>query len=118
MHRLIIRSCLPHPAGSTKEQMMSRHDRIQDDSLEARAHRRVRRKMGFLIHAFVFVAVNAGLYAINAVTGEPRWSHFPMFGWGLGLAIHGIVTFIALQGEGVRRGMLAREIEHLRQSER
>lgn len=97
---------------------MSRNDRTYDDSLEARAHRRVRRKMGFLIHAFVFVAVNAGLYAINAVTGEPRWSHFPMFGWGLGLAIHGVVTFIALQGEGVRRGMLAREIEHLRQSER
>lgn len=97
---------------------MSRNDRTYDDSLEARALRRVRRKMGFLIHAFVFVAVNAGLYAINAVTGEPRWSHFPMFGWGLGLAIHGVVTFIALQGEGVRRGMLAREIEHLRQSER
>ena len=97
---------------------MSRHDRIQDDSLEARAHRRVRRKMGFLIHAFVFVVVNAGLYAINAVTGEPHWSHFPLYGWGLGLAIHGIVTLVALQGEGLHRGMLAREIEHLRQSGR
>jgi hypothetical protein len=98
--------------------MMSRHDRVYDDSLEARAHRRVRRKLGFLIHLFVFVVVNAGLYALNSVTGEPRWSHFALFGWGLGLAIHGIVTFVALQGEGVRRGMLAREIEHLRQRER
>ena len=96
---------------------MSRH-RLQDNSLEARAERRVRRKMGFLIHAFVFVAVNAGLYAINAMTGEPRWAHFPLFGWGLGLAIHGLVTWIALQGEGVRRGMLAREIDSLRQSGR
>jgi hypothetical protein len=94
---------------------MSRHDRIPDDSLEARAHRRVRRKMGFFIHAFIFVVVNIGLYAINAMTGEPRWSVFPLFGWGLGLAIHGIVTLIALQGEGIRRGMVAREIEHLRQ---
>jgi len=96
---------------------MSRH-RLQDNSLEARAERRVRRKMGFLIHAFVFIAVNAGLYAINAMTGEPRWAHFPLFGWGLGLAIHGLVTWIALQGEGVRRGMLAREIDSLRQSGR
>jgi len=96
---------------------MSRH-RLEDNSLEARAERRVRRKMGFLIHAFVFVAVNAGLYAINAMTGEPRWAHFPLFGWGLGLAIHGLVTWIALQGEGVRRGMLAREIDSLRQSGR
>ena len=96
---------------------MSRHE-VEDDSIEARAERRVRRKMGFYIHAFVFVAVNLGLYAINAVTGEPRWSHFPLWGWGLGLAIHGLVTVIALQGDGVRRGMLAREIEHLRRSER
>ena len=96
---------------------MSR-DRTQDDNIEARAQRRVRRKIGFLIHAFVFVVVNVGLYAINAFTGEPRWSHFPLFGWGLGLAIHGIVTFVSLQGDGVRRNMLAREIERLRQQER
>lgn len=96
---------------------MSR-DRTQDMSLEARAARRVQRKMGFYIHAFVFVAVNLGLYAINAVTGEPRWAHFPLFGWGLGLglAIHGIVTFVGLQGEGLRRNLLAREIERLRRS--
>lgn len=97
---------------------MSRHRIEENDSLESRAERRVRRKLGFLIHAFVFVVVNVGLYAMNSVIGEPRWAHFPLFGWGLGLAIHGAVTFIALQGEGVRRGMLAREIEHLRQSER
>ena len=96
---------------------MSRHP-VEDDSIEARAERRVRRKMGFYIHAFVFVAVNLGLYAINSITGEPRWSHFPLWGWGLGLAIHGLVTVIALQGDGVRRGMLAREIERLRRSER
>jgi 2TM domain len=114
--RRTIRSWPLLPAAD-KEQMMSR-DRIEDDSLESRAERRVRRKMGFYIHAFVFVAVNLGLYAINAVGGEPRWSHVPVWGWGLGLAIHGLVTFIGLQGEGVRRGMLAREIEHLRRTER
>ena len=96
---------------------MSR-DRTHDDSIEARAHRRVRRKMGFLIHVLVFVVVNLGLYAINGFTGEPRWAHFPAWGWGLGLAIHGLVTLMALQGEGLRRHMLAREIEQLRQQER
>jgi steroid 5-alpha reductase family enzyme len=97
---------------------MSRHHPELDDSIESRAARRVRRKMGFLIHAFVFVVVNAGLFAINALTGEPRWAHFPLMGWGLGLAIHGIVTLLSLQGDGLRRGMLAREIEQLRQQER
>ena len=88
-----------------------------DRSIEARAARRVRRKLGFYTHAFVYVVVNLGLFALNAVTGEPRWAHFPLFGWGLGLAIHGAITLIALQGEGLRRGMLDREVERLRRSE-
>ena len=96
---------------------MSRHHHIVDDSIEARAERRVRRKMGFALHAFIFVVVNLVLYALNSMTGEPRWAHFPLFGWALGLAIHGIVTLASLQGEGVRRGMVAREIASLRRTE-
>ena len=87
------------------------------DSLETRARRRVGRKMGFYIHATVFVLVNLGLFAINAVSGDPHWARFPLMGWGLGLAIHGLVTFIGPQSGGLRRSMLQREIEHLRRSE-
>ncbi len=87
------------------------------NDLEARARRRVGRKIGFYIHALVFVLVNLGLFAINAVTGDPHWARFPLMGWGLGLAIHGLVTLIGLQGEGLRRGMLDREIERLRRNQ-
>jgi 2TM domain len=85
-------------------------------SIEARARRRVARKIGFLVHATVFVLVNLGLFAINAATGEPHWARFPLMGWGLGLAIHGLVTLLGLQGDGLRRSMLRREIEQLRRS--
>ena len=95
---------------------MRNTDTLESTSLEARARRRVGRKMGFYIHATVFVLVNLGLFAINAVSGDPHWARFPLMGWGLGLAIHGLVTFVGLQGEGVRRSMLQREIEHLRRS--
>lgn len=95
--------------------MSRRH--LEDQSVEARAERRVRRKMGFLTHAFIFIVINVVLVAVNGVTGEPHWARFPLFGWGLGLAIHGLVTFLALQGDGLRRSMLAREIETLRRSE-
>ena len=87
-------------------------------SIEARARRRVGIKMGFYLHALVFVLVNLGLYAVNTALGSVRWSHFPLWGWGLGLAIHGIVTFISLQGDGMRSRMLAREIEHLKRGDR
>ncbi|MFL6664877.1 MAG: 2TM domain-containing protein, partial [Rhizobacter sp.] len=45
---------------------------LTDDQLEARARRRVGMKMGFYIHALVYVLVNAGLYAINLSTGGYR----------------------------------------------
>lgn len=84
------------------------------DDIETRARRRVGIKLGFYTHATVFVLVNLGLFALNTATGGARWSHFPLWGWGLGLAIHGIVTFISLRGEGVRERMLQAEIARLK----
>jgi hypothetical protein len=86
-------------------------------SLEARARRRVRRKIGFFIHLLVFVLVNGALYLVNQSTGEPRWHHWPLMGWGLGLAIHGLVTFLSLGTDGLRQRMLQSEIESLRRAE-
>lgn len=89
-------------------------NRTESDDLETRARRRVRRKLGLLVHATIFVLVNAGLYAINALTGEPHWARLPLLGWGLGLGIHALVTFAALHGDGLRRDLVRREIELLR----
>ena len=83
-------------------------------NIETRARRRVGIKLGFYTHALVFVLVNLGLFAVNAATGGTRWAHFPLLGWGLGLAIHGVVTFLSLQGQGVRKRMLSAEVERLR----
>ena len=87
------------------------------DSLEARARRRVGMKMGFFVHALVSVIVNVGLYTLNQLTGDTRWHHWPLMGWGLGLAIHGVVTFMSLYTEGFRRRMLENEIKALQRSE-
>ena len=87
---------------------------LTDEEIERRAKRRVDQKMGFYVHALVFVLVNLGLYALNTATGGARWSHWPLWGWGLGLAIHGVVTFLSLRGEGFRERMLADEIERLK----
>lgn len=87
--------------------------RFPSDDIEARARRRVGIKMGFYTHALVFVIVNLGLFGLNNMIGGHRWSVWPLAGWGLGLAIHGVMTLLSLQGEGWRRRMLAGEIEHL-----
>lgn len=87
------------------------------DSLEARAQRRVRRKMGFFIHAFVFLAVNLGLFAMSLLSGHPRAAHLPLMGWALGLGVHGVVTLMGLQTDGLRRRMLEREMQVLQRAE-
>jgi hypothetical protein len=85
-----------------------------DESLEARARRRVGMKLGFYTHALVYAVVNSGLWLVNTTTGGPWWAAWPMLGWGIGLAAHGIATFASLRGEGLRERMLAQEVERLR----
>lgn len=86
-----------------------------DQELLRRARKRVGMKLGFFIHAFVFTLVNLGLYTLNSAIGGYRWSHFPLGGWALGLAIHGVVVLFVLTGDGMRQRMIAGEIDRLRQ---
>jgi 2TM domain len=88
---------------------------LTDSELRQRAKRRVNQKMGFYIHLGVYVLVNLGLAAINLVGGGRAWHLWPLAGWGLGLAIHGIVTFASLRGEGLRERLLEQEVERLKQ---
>ncbi len=88
---------------------------IDDDALTRRARRRVAQKMAWYVHALVFVLVNLGLFALNQFTGNTRWHQWPLWGWGLGLTIHGIVTFLSLYSDGWRDDMVAKEVERLRQ---
>lgn len=87
---------------------------MTDEELMKRARKRVDMKMGFYMHLLVFVCVNLGLYALNLYRGGHTWHVFPLFGWGIGLAIHGIVTFLSLNGEGLRERMLDAEVEKLK----
>ena len=90
--------------------MEQQHDR----DLRAQARRRVGRKMGFYVHATVYVLVNLGLWAVATVTGRGPWNVWPLAGWGIGLAVHGVVTFIGLRGDGLRERMIEAEVERLR----
>lgn len=92
------------------------NERLADDDLERRARRRVGLKTGFAIHALVFVLVNAGLALIGTVNGHPRLGLWPLAGWGLGLAIHGVVTLLNLWGEGWRDRMLQAERQRLQRN--
>jgi hypothetical protein len=88
----------------------------RDAELRRIAKRRVNLKMGFYTHLLVYVCVNLGLFALNHLVGGFRWSLFPALGWGLGLAIHGIVVAVQLRGgSDLRERLLQQEMERLKQ---
>lgn len=85
---------------------------LEDKELERLARRRAGMKMGWYIHAGVYVAVNLMLATLSAMS-ERQWAVFPALGWGLGLAIHGVVVYL-VAGGGIYESLLARERRQLR----
>jgi hypothetical protein len=37
---------------------------------------------------------NGSLLALNLLAGGPAWAVWPLIGWGIGLAAHGIAVFL------------------------
>ena len=80
--------------------------------LERTARRRARAKLGWYIHATVYVAVNTML-ALIALSSGHDWARYPAMGWGLGLAIHGVVVFLVTGGAGLHERLLQSERDRL-----
>jgi len=85
--------------------------------LEKLARRRAGAKMGWYIHAFVYVLVNIGLVGLSAAKGH-TWAMYPLMGWGLGLLIHGAVIWFLAPGGGFYDRLVARERRALGAGER
>lgn len=84
-----------------------------NDPLERLARRRAGAKMGWYIHATVYVLVNLFLVILASSRGQD-WAMYPLLGWGLGLLIHGAVVFFVAPGGNVYDRLLDRERKSLR----
>lgn len=103
----------------TEQHLMSNNPADAQDDIHKLAKRRVDQKMGFYTHALVYVLVNLGLYVLTNAGSDWSWGNgrfhiVPMIPWGIGLAIHGIVTFVSLQGGDLRQHLMDKELETLR----
>ena len=77
------------------------------------ARRRAKAKYGFFVHLTVFTIVNAMLFFINQrTTPGLSWFAFPLGGWAIGLALHGLSVFAS--GSGLRERMVESEMRRLR----
>ena len=85
---------------------------MNHDQLEREARRRAGARMGWLIHAVVYIAVNLLLASLSAMSGR-GWAIYPALGWGLGLAIHGAVVYLATSGGALAQRLVEQERRRL-----
>jgi hypothetical protein len=84
------------------------------EEIDRLARKRAGAKLGWYIHATVYVLVNLGLFAMSEFAfGHRNWTLGPLLGWGLGLALHGISVFWLGKGSSLRERMVQKERERL-----
>ena len=87
---------------------------LSPEEIERIAQRRVRAKLGWYSHAALYVVVNLFIFAMSHYAfGQRPWSVFPLLGWGVGLALHGISVFVLGGNSGLRERMMQKERERL-----
>ena len=85
---------------------------LSPEELDALARKRASAKLGWYLHALVYVLVNAVVFALSRYAfGTRPWSVYPLIGWGLGLALHGVSVFVLGKGGSLRERMIQRERE-------
>lgn len=88
--------------------------RLSPEEIDRLARKRAGAKMGWYVHACVYVAVNILLLALSRYGfGNRPWHVAPALGWGVGLALHGIAVFVLANGSGLRHRLEQQERERL-----
>ncbi len=94
---------------------MSRRYPLSNDPIENLARRRAGAKLGWFIHATVYVLVNLLLVSLSLSSGR-HWAVFPLAGWGIGLLVHGMAVFFLAGGSNWHERMVQSERDRIVQN--
>lgn len=85
---------------------------MENQDAYQRAKKRVEAKIGFYVHAAVYVSVNILLTIINLTTSpQYLWFQWPLVGWGVGLFFHGLGVFVFSGRSPLKEKMIQKEME-------
>lgn len=89
---------------------------LSSEEIDRLARKRAGAKLGWYIHATVYVVINAVWWLIAASNGfgGRGWPIFPTLGWGLGLVLHGASIWLFGNGSDIRERLVEKERERLR----
>jgi len=76
------------------------------------AKKKVETRMSFYTHLAVYVVVISLLTILNlTVAGDYFWVMWPMIGWGSGLIIHGLFSFVFDSESSLKERLIKKEME-------
>ena len=91
---------------------------LSPEEIDRLARKRAGAKLGWFIHAAVFVIVNLVVFSLSQYGfGHRSWSLTPFLGWGLGLALHGASVWLLGSGRNLRERMVDKERERLQRAQ-
>jgi hypothetical protein len=94
--------------------MIAMPSNLTPEEIDKLARKRAGAKMGWYIHATVYVLVNLLWFGMSTYAfGTRPWHLAPMLGWGLGLALHGVSVFVLGGASSLRQRMEDKERERL-----
>jgi hypothetical protein len=69
-------------------------NQYQNEERYFKAKKKVEEIKGFYGNLLAYIIVNIGLLALNLVTSPNYlWFFWPLFGWGIGVIVHGMIVF-------------------------
>ena len=91
---------------------------LSPEEIERMARKRAGAKLGWYVHALVYLAVNGAMFIASVYGLRQRpWTIYPAMGWGLGLLLHGIAVFVLGAGSNLREGLVQKERERLQRQQ-
>jgi len=85
-------------------------DEFAEMASREREAKRIARRQWFWLHVAVFVPTQVILFLIWVTTGAHfPWFAFPLLGWGILLAVHGVYAFVMKTPEEIMIERAARD---------
>lgn len=74
--------------------------------------KKVEMLLSFYTHLAVYLAVITLLTILNlTVAGDYFWAMWPMIGWGSGVIVHGLFTFVFNSGSSLKERLIEKEMQ-------
>ena len=76
------------------------------------AKKKVETRMSFYTHLAVYLGVITLLTILNlTVAGDYFWAMWPMIGWGSGLIVHALFTFVFTTKSSMKDRLIEKEMQ-------